>query len=386
MTHRIKRNTIKTRAGSLAVFGFLICLTVGWVVAGQLIGLRKSSDGTNVTVEFQSIPESLVEVWMSDSLDEWRLVGIVLGTGESVNWIDPEASEVDERYYRVVQKPYTEPGVTDADTDGDGFTDIYELTHLNSGLDPLTTNQVSSISAASIAIAAGGFETAPHQTEVTIQVSPPGAYPIAVWLEGGDGYGSGVSTHFVGGSHPQTGPAKITSGDGQTFLAAAPHPSAAAIIVTPDALGKAVLVLTSSNEIGEHCTVHARAGPSSAIEGSQAQSPAIAFEKGRLDVAFPRNLVRGRYATAVLTRSYNGQPLTDHQVVFFVQRVRVNGEYIEVDPDNPRALDPYASVVPSQALQSTNPSGVALAEVFVENVVGLESVEVKAQDLEVFGE
>lgn len=354
--------------------------------AGPVLKLEKDSSGSSFTLSFEGEADRYYEIWSRDSLDPdapWHLAEMVLGRDGLQTWTDGQADTVSERYYRIINRSVDEP----ADADGDGFDDVYELSNTGNGFNPLTANPVtvSAVTASSTEIAAGAVETAPHQTLVTLQVSPPGTYPVAVWLEGGDGFGVGTAQHFAGGAFRRSGAATI-SGDGHTFAAGGDTPSEEAIRVMTNADGRAELVLTSSNEIGEQCTVHARAGTGIAVGGAQANSPPIVFAKGDLRVTFPGTLVAGAPAGALVSRTFKGQPLEGHDIVFFVRRIRVAGLIEVIDEDAPGVFDRYASIDPSERRVLTDADGNAAASVMIGDDGGLEFVEVSAQDLQVFGD
>ena len=297
-----------------------------------------------VVVNIQSNPDTIYKILCSENLEDWHLVSIMSGTGQRIDWTDLETDGVNQKFYTVEQ--INKDVAVEMDFDGDGFDDVYELNHIASGMDPMVPNtvQATSVSVLKTAIASGARQSDSYQTEVIVRVSPAMACPVRVWLEGGDGFGTGSVEHFNGGWRNQYGPAQI-AWNGQVLSAGVPVSGEQAIEVMTDANGEARLTLTSSNEINEMCIVHARAGTLHR-DGSQAQSEAVRFEPGELQLALLPNSIwlGGSEVQAAVTLSYDGQPLVGHEVVIFVNQLHISGAVQVFDPDNPQRLGGVTAV------------------------------------------
>jgi hypothetical protein len=356
----------------------LILLILGVAVldaaAGEIriLNSRMRAGGSGMDLVFTSNSANYYEVWTANEISgEWRLTAMILGADGQQTWSDDLAGLVGARYYRLVARSRTEP----ADADNDGLDDIFELTH--AGMNPLARDRLLAVSvtAAQQSIAAGALPTKVHQTEVVVHVTPPSSYRLSVWLEGGDGYtDGGISTE---------GPAKLETGHA-SFIAGGTNASQRPMIVTTDANGRAVLLLTSSNEINEQSRVHARLGTQSGFAVSDATSAPVTFELGTLEVTFPRYLARDAYSSAVVNRTLNGVPIPGHETEVYVRRVQVNSQDITADRDHTDDLASYAAIQPAQRRQRTDENGRVTAPVLIRDVEGLGYVEVKAVDLQVF--
>jgi hypothetical protein len=339
----------------------------------RILSLRQSGLGSGLELVFVSNSANYYEVQTATEINgEWRSTAMILGVDGEQTWIDKDARGGGVRYYRLVGRLQSES----ADTDNDGLDDLFELTH--PGMNPLgrDASVVASIRAASESIAAGAMPTAVHQTEVLLQVIPPGPYRVSVWLEGGDGY--------AGGGAATEGPAKLEGG-GTVFLAGGVNASKQPIVITTDTKGGATLRLTSSNEVNEQATVHARLGTHARFGESHARSAPITFELGTLEVEFPRFLTRDAYASAVVRRTFKGVPIPGHETEVYVRRVQVNSRDFTADREHSDDLASYAVIDPSQKRQRTDENGRATAPILIRDVEGLGYVEVKAVDLQVFG-
>ena len=353
----------------------LIFAAVGGVAQEiKIRGLRSSAEGSRMELEFKSVRGHYYEVWTTANLnDEWIITALLLGTDEKLTWRDSLENASSARYYKLVGRSSTEPG----DADYDGLDDIYELTQV--GMDPLARDPsvAVSVSPDRNAIAAGGLTTSAHQTEVSLQVTPPHNYRLSVWLTGGEGY--------LDGGVSDQGPAKLQS-DAEVFVAGGAHASRRPLVVTTDARGVAVLKLTSSNKVNEQCVVHARLGTHPAMSGSEARSAPVTFGLGTIHVVFPSYLTRDAFASAVVHRSFNGMPLSGHKTALFVRRVQVNNQDLTAGIIRPDELSSYATIDPSQGQQITDSAGQVRASVFIRDVEGLGYVEMGAVDLQVFAD
>jgi hypothetical protein len=339
----------------------------------RILNWRQSGLGSGLELVFMSKSASYYEVRTTRDINgAWHNAAMILGLDGEQTWSDTEAAGDGARYYRLVARLRSEA----ADADNDGLDDVFELTH--SGMNPLVRDAsvAVSIRAANESIAAGAMPTAVHQTEVVLQVIPPGPYRVSVWLEGGDGY--------AGGGPATEGPAKLEGG-GAVFLAGGVNASRQPIVITTDTNGRATFRLTSSNEVNEQATVHARLGTHTDFGGSHALSAPITFELGTVEVEFPRFLARDAYASAVVHRKLNGAPIPGHETEIYVRRVRVNSEEFVVDANQADDLAAYALIDPDKRRQRTDQNGQARAAVFIRDVEGLGYVEIKAVDLQVFG-
>lgn len=232
-------------------------------------------------------------------------------------------------------------------------------------------------------IAAGALNSAPHQTYITVHVTPAVSASVAVWLVDGDGFKTGSPETYSGHSLIVEGPAKI-EGSGLTFISGGSTPSSAAIVVNTDSDGDAVLTLTSSNEINETCKVHAKANTvPPTMTGSEA-SCIVKFLQGDQTITLPDYLPANTEITAIVKRSLGGVALPGHDTVFYVSSVKVNGTTILFNYTSPTALDVYAKVVSGDERKPTDSSGEAKAHVKIMDVSGLENVEVSSRDLQTF--
>ena len=339
----------------------------------RILDLRQRAAGSGMELVFASNSTNYYEVWTAKEINgEWRRAAMILGVDGKQTWGDDAAGGVDARYYRLVGRSRSES----ADADNDGLDDVFELTH--SGMDPLARDRsaVVSISVASESIAAGALPTQVHQTEVVVQVKPARIYRLSLWLEGGDGY--------TGGGLPTEGPARLEGG-GSVFVAGGANASKHPVAVTTDVDGRAVLVLTSSNEINEQSRVHARLGTHSGFVESQASSAPVTFGLGTLEVVFPRFLARDAFASAVVNRTFNGMPVPGHETEVYVRRVQINSREVYADREHSDDLASYAVIEPSQRRKRTDGDGRAAVPVFIRDVEGLGYIEVTAIDLQVFG-
>ena len=346
---------------------------------GVSVKVRRDGDGRAIMLLFDADKTRYYEIWSADSLaGPWSLEDLVLGRNLEQAW-NIERAITGSAYYRMVQRPLVEPG----DADKDGFDDVYELMH--SGFNPLKPDgvEVEVINVSSTRIAAGALSSAPHQTEIEIRLNRAGAYPVAVWLEGGEGHGADkVNDCLPGGTMEGEGSAKLASA-GQIFVAGGGSRSERAMGLTTNEEGRAVLVLTSSNEAGQTCRVHARAGTRSDFSDSQGQSSLITFEKGTVEVAMPRVIVGPALTSVTVTRTFNGVPLVGHDMAIYVRHVRVNGETRRLDPCQPNGLSEFASIEPGEMRQPTDEFGQATASIQLHSATGLDYFEVEAVDLRV---
>ncbi|MCX8495112.1 MAG: hypothetical protein ORN51_02900 [Akkermansiaceae bacterium] len=381
----------QTKTGAHFIGSLLLIaqLLVGWTDAAvdvEHVHPKLETGGDSVKLHFETDPTVYYEVWKSQSLIEWQLAKIVLGTGQEHILSEMRSQEQSKCYYKLASRLVSEH----SDADGDGFDDVYELKH---GMDPLVASalHVTKITVAKSQIAAGALATAPHQTKVVIQVVPPGPTPVIVWLDGGTG--SSAASSSDGNIHPIS-PAKLC--DPVTSpVAEAGGPSAAQpLLMNASATGEVILTLTSSNVVGDHCTVRAQAGtmPATgpgqagtvrAAEPVQASSPEVSFEAGTMTMDFPAVLTPGTSVPVVVTRSFNGEPLAGHETLIYVNRAQVDGKSLVAAGQLSSQLDPYALVDATQQRQTTDASGLASANVLINDPGGLGSVEMKACDLQV---
>jgi hypothetical protein len=339
----------------------------------RILNSRMRAGGLGMDLEFSSDIANYYEVWTANEIGgEWRPTAMFLGIDGRQTWSDDLAGQIGARYYRLVARSRSES----ADADNDGLDDLFELTH--AGMDPLARDRAVAVSvtAAHQSIAAGALPTKVHQTEVVVQVTPPGKYRLSAWLEGGGG-------HSDGGISAE-GPATLESGEA-LFVAGGAKASNKPILVSTDTTGRAALVLTSSNELNEKCRVHARLGTHSGFAVSDASSASVTFELGTLEVVFPRYLARDAYSSAVVKRTLNGVPIPGHETEVYVRRVQVNSRDVMADRERSSALSSYAVIDPAQKRQRTDDTGDATVRVYIHDVEGLGYVEVRAIDLQVFG-
>jgi hypothetical protein len=346
--------------------------------------LQKTSQTSSVKLNFEAKPASYRLIYRSTDLVHWELVDMTFEKTGAQTWTDPDQSTQKQCFYRIEDRPFNTP----SDMDADGFDDVFEHSRKASGFSPMVANPnlvtVSAVTPTTTAVAAGALDSAPHQTEVTIQVTPPGSYPVMVWLQGGGGYGTGTTSHFTGAPINQSGPARI-SASGTTFAAGSDAaPSQRAMVVTTDASGRAVAVLTSSNLIGEQCTVCARAGNVPGEAAFQAQSAPVTFEQGTMSLAFPQSLTSGGDVTATASLTYKGQPLPGHDIALYVNRVRTSGVETVFTAANPAGLTTFAAVRSGDVRQFSSATGQNVASVYIAPNDSLEFVEVNVVDLQIF--
>lgn len=377
------RKKKKKSAGFVIRTVLFACFAIAstFIVLGQSIRLHKDN-GVVVNVNDQSNPDAIYKVLCSENLVDWRLAKIKLGTGEPIDWTDPETNGVNQRFYKIEQMGQSEASAMDFDNDG--FDDVYELNHADSGMDPMVANHafaVSSVSVAETAIAAGALQSALHQTTITIQLSPKEARPVLVWLRGGVGVDD--PSRQIDGFATVTSPSQF---DSQIPEAGVENRSQAPIKVMTDAAGSAVLTLTSSNKIDETCEVYAQVGTIRSDDVSQAKSEAVRFEQGVLQVNLPGQLMGGQKSKAIIKRTDNaGRPLVDHPIVIFVRRVLISGIEYHFDPANPSNLSDYVTVLGDGLVQKeTDENGEVAFDLLIADTEGLTFIEIEAQDSQVF--
>ena len=227
----------------LAYLSAFVCL---FVAEGQRTTIQ-NVDNFKVKIRHMPGADNLVKCWSTTDLKKWELDAFFLGSDGEIEIYHPIAgSDTPQKmFFRFEETVLTE--ARNEDTDDDGFDDVYEVMHKDEGLDPLVPDlvEIASILVSKEAIAAGAVESELHQSEVTLQLSSAGSYPVKVWL----------CSDTVGGT--QHSPAKITWND-QVGFASAEESGEQVIDLMTDVNGAAILRLTSSNVINESCVVHAR--------------------------------------------------------------------------------------------------------------------------------
>lgn len=369
------RKKKKKSAGFVLRFALLACFAMAscFIAFGQ--GIRWQDK--TVVVDVQSERENVCRVWCSENLEDWHLVGMMLGTGQRIDWPDHDTDGVSRRFYKIEQIGQSDASAMDLDDDG--FDDVYELNHAAFGMDPMVANDslaVSSVSVAETEIAAGALQSAPHQTTITIQLSSAVSCPVQVWLQGG-----------VGVDDPSTvqsdGFATAVWND-QIFEADAVNPSKASIEVLTNANGVATLLLTSSNQIDETCVVHARVGTIRSDDVSQAKSAPVKFEQGVLELSLPNSLKAGSTVTASVKLTHKGEPLAGHNIALYVNKVRVYGVEQILDPANPESLSSYATIIRDNNPMITDENGKYTVSLLLTAIEALGKIELKAENLKQF--
>jgi hypothetical protein len=229
-----------------------------------------------------------------------------------------------------------------------------------------------------IGIAAGGINSAAHQADVEIRVLGGGQRNVNLSLAGGQGEGTTytftipiidrtVTVRFGSGqvrARLQVGGRTIIAGQGaQTVV----------VRTGPDGIARGTL--TSSNKL-ELCTISASVQLPG--QGVVQDSKVVPFEFGALGIEFEKPYLPPAGKERIdITLTHHGQPMNNHDLVVYAEKVVVEGQVIAFDENDPEKLADYILVSNRQNFSRTRwwtldprvkTDGQGKANVWAENV------------------
>ncbi len=221
-------------------------------------------------------------------------------------------------------------------------------------------------------IAAGGVNSAPHQTGFTVSVTPAEVVSVTISMQGG-----------VGQEYAEDGEVYIERRDASVALSTGEVlPPGGQVTVQTSTAGTITGTLTSSNLAAGTCTLGAQA----TIDGETfSDSKAVTFVFGEQTLDIPD--VLPPEFTAEVTRTFGGDALDRHKQVVYIREVVVNGETRVLEPSKPSGAaraeqNKYALITPPGGITGTD--GRATVRVRLKDVEGLETVRMRTRDITVF--
>ena len=248
--------------------------------------------------------------------------------------------------------------------------------------------KVHSVTVDKTDIAAGGFGTPVHQTDVTVTIKPTlSGMPVDLSIVGG-GAGFSGNTYICERTISWSdGGAKLDAG-GETFTVGV---STDPITVLTGAQGEISGTLTSSNKATDSCGVKAEAGTSSST------SQTVTFSYGYSHLEFENSAFLVDYPEpTIFTRKHpnaDGDALVGHKVVVRVVDVLVDGTWIisgdsnydwETNPLQCKSLiAPYAEVLSGED-EPTDGNGKVNAKIKIKEKPEMDRLKVYVWDVSVY--
>lgn len=223
-------------------------------------------------------------------------------------------------------------------------------------------------------IAAGGVNSAPHQTGFTISVTPPQVVSVTINMQGG-----------VGQEYTVDGEVYIERRDASAVLSTGEVLSPGGqVVVQTSAEGIITGTLCSSNLATGTCTLSAQA----TLDGELVtDSETVTFAFGEQVVTIPELLTVETELVAEATRILNSQPLDGHKQIFYLGELVIDGQVVDIESTTPSGQaraqqNKYVKISPFG--KKTGADGKAAVRFVLKDIEGLEEIEMITRDVTVF--